>query len=443
MKEHIIQTNCGKVKGYEEGNVHIYRGIPYAKTERFTPPKPWRWEGIFDAAKGETDCYQYSSFFDESKREDPFYYEEFRKDMEFSYDGNFMTLNVVVPTDAKALPVLLFIHGGGFETGTVGEPPYGLCTEYTKRGIVYVSVGYRLNVFAMYGGENFGLQDQAAAVRWVYENIAAFGGDPNRITLMGQSAGAMSVTDLMYSELLKGLVQGVILMSGGGPIPKIAGPWTKEQAKPFWDQVRAQAGAADEEELKTVDPERLWKAWYEVRSKCTSFQAAQPAIDGTVITDVPQNVFKRRKELDVPVMVGVTSQDFLPVILYEVALRWGLDNAKKNKQPVYAYFFDRTLPGNRFKAFHACDLWYMFGSMEKSWRPFEELDRRLAAEMMDYAANFVKHQNPNGPGLTEWKPLSKKQRKFRLFDGKTKEYIGPAGCRSKVWKTMLRDKGPM
>ena len=142
-------------------------------------------------------------------------------------------------------------------------------------------------------------------------------------------------------------------------------------------------------------------------------------------------------------MVGVTSQDFLPVILYEVALKWGVDNAKKNKQPVYAYFFDRVLPGNRFKAFHACDLWYLFGSMDKSWRPFAETDEKLAAQMMDYAANFIKNQNPNGPGLPEWKSLSKKQKKFRLFDGVSTEMIGPWKCRKKVWNTMLRDKGPM
>ncbi|MBQ8278306.1 MAG: carboxylesterase family protein [Roseburia sp.] len=439
MTEHVVETKCGRVKGYQEKNVCIYRGIPYAKTERFELPKPYVWEGEFDATVGETDCYQYSSF----QAEDSFYYHEFRIDREFTYAEDFMTLNIVAPVDAKNLPVLIFIHGGGHETGTVGEMPYGLCTEYAKRGIVYVSIGYRLNVFSLYDGRNFGLHDQIAATKWVHENIEAFGGDPSKITLMGQSAGAMSITDLMYCDKLKGIIQGAILMSGGGMVPQFAGPWTRERAKPFWEVVRKRAGVETEEEAKNVDVERLWKAWYEVSRESKGFQAIQPSIDGEIITDVPQKVLKARKELDVPIMVGVTSQDFLPVILYEVALGWGIDNHKKGKQPVYGYFFDRELPGNRFKAFHACDLWYMFGCMEQSWRPFEKIDEELAAEMQDYVANFVKNGNPNGAGLAEWKPLSKKNTGFRLFDGVSKGVVKPWKCRYKVWKTMLWDKGPM
>lgn len=443
MTEHIVEAKCGKIKGYQENNVYIYRGIPYAKTERFELPKAYAWEGEFDATVGETDCFQYSAFLDESKAKDTFYYDEFRSGREFSYAEDFMTLNIVAPVEAKNMPVLIFIHGGGHETGTVGEMPYGLCTEYAKRGIVFVSIGYRLNVFSLYDGRNFGLHDQIAATKWVYENIEAFGGDPSKITLMGQSAGAMSITDLMYCDKLKGVVQGVVLMSGGGMIPKFAGPWTREQAKLFWDEIRRRAGVENEEDAKSVDAECLWKAWYEVSRESKGFQAIQPSIDGEIITDVPQEVFKAGKELDVPVMLGVTSQDFLSVILYEVGLNWGITNAKKNKQPVYAYMFDRTPPGNRFKAFHACDLWYMFGCMEQSWRPFEKVDEELASLMQDYVANFVKTCNPNGAGLPEWQPLSKKHKGFRLFDGKSKGVMKPLKCRYKVLKTMLWDKGPM
>ena len=448
MIEHIVEAKCGRMKGYQENHVYIYRGIPYATTKRFELPTPFAWEGEFDATIGEVDCYQYSAFLDEKKGESSFYYEEFRSGRAFAYTEDYMALNIVAPTDAKNAPVLIFIHGGGHETGTVGEMPYGLCTEYAKRGIVFVSIGYRLNVFSLYNGMNYGLHDQIAATKWVHENIEAFGGNPSKITLMGQSAGAMSITDLMYCDKLKGIVQGVILMSGGGMIPKFAGPWTREQAKPFWDEIRKRAGVVSKEEAKTVDAERLWKAWYEVSRESKGFQAIQPSIDGEIITDVPQEVFKAGKELDVPVLLGVTSQDFLSVILYEVGLHWGLDNAKKNKQPVYAYMFDRTAPGNRFKAFHACDLWYMFGCMKESWRPFEQIDMDLASQMQDYVANFVKTTNPNGCGsdgriLPEWRPLSKKNKGFRLFDGKSKEYMNPLKCRYKVWKTMLWDKGPM
>lgn len=448
MDTQVITAKAGKIKGYKEKGLYIYRGIPYAKTARFELPVPYVWEGEFDATVGEVDCFQYSSFEDESKGDFSFYYEEFRSDRTFTYAEDYMTLNIVAPADAKNAPVLVFIHGGGHETGTVGELPYGLCEEYAKRGIVFVSVGYRLNVFSLYDGRNFGLHDQIAATKWVYDNIEAFGGDVSKITLMGQSAGAMSITNLLYCDKLKGIIQGVILMSGGGMIPRFAGPWTREQAKPFWDAVRKNAGVKSEDEMKTIDPERLWRAWYKARCESKGFQAIQPSIDGEIITDVPQEVFKAGKEVDVPVMLGVTSQDFLSVILYEVGLSWGLYNSKKKKQPVYAYMFDRILPGNRYKAFHACDLWYMFGHMDASWRPFEQVDKDLASMMQDYVANFVKTANPNGADskgaiLPEWRPLSKKNKGFRLFDGKSTGVMKPFLCRYKVIKTMLWDKGPM
>lgn len=448
MDTHIIEAKAGKIKGYQENDTYIYRGIPYATTKRFELPTPYVWEGEFDATVGEMDCYQYSSFYDESKGDFSFYYEEFRSGRTFTYTEDYMTLNIVAPVDAKNAPVLVFIHGGGHETGTVGEMPYGLCNEYAKRGIIFVSVGYRLNVFSLYNGLNFGLHDQIAATKWVHENIEAFGGDASKITLMGQSAGAMSITDLLYCDKLKGIIQGVILMSGGGMVPRFAGPFTKEQAKPFWDEVRKNAGGKTEEEMKSIEPERLWNAWYKARCQAKGFQAIQPSIDGEIITDVPQEVFKAGKELDVPIMLGVTSQDFLSVILYEMGLRWGIENAKKKKQPVYAYFFDRILPGNRYKAFHACDLWYMFGCLKESWRPFEKVDEDLAALMQDYVANFVKCANPNGKDssgktLPEWRALSAKNKGFRLFNGESQGVMNPLICRYKVIKTMLWDKGPM
>ncbi len=441
MEERVIQTTGGMVRGYVQEDAVFFRGIPYAKTPRFELPQPISWEGVFDATKGETDCPQFSTFIDESKA-GSFYYEEFRNNLTFTYDENFMTLNIVVPKNAKNCPVLVFIHGGGHETGTVGEPPYGLCTEYVKRDVVFVSVGYRLNVFSLYEANNFGLHDQIAAACWVRDNIAAFGGDPSKITLAGQSAGAMSITDLMYCDKLKGVIQGVVLISGGGMVPRFAGPWTREQAKPFWQKVREAAGVKTEEEFKRLPAETIWHAWYKTSRETKGFAAIQPSIDGQIITDVPQEVFKNKKELDVPIMIGVTSQDFLPVILYESAYSWGRNNARDGKAPVYGYFFDRELPGNRFKAFHACDLWYLFG-MKQCWRPFEQKDYALSQEMISYTANFVKNTDPNGENLPEWKPLSKKQKGFRLFDGVSKGYIKPWKCRYKVLKTMLWDKGPM
>ena len=246
-----VMTTSGLVQGYELDGVHIWRGIPYASTPRFRKPEPYRWEGVFDATRGELDGYQQKAFLDEGKLfGDTFYYNEFKSPINYAYSDDFVTLNIVAPKDARDCPVIAFIHGGSFEVGNIAELPYGLTKEYAKRDVILVSIGYRLNVFALYRGGNYGLHDMAAAVDWLYDNIASFGGDPKHITLMGQSAGAMSITDLLYSHRLKGKVYAAITMSGGGMIPRGFSPWTKEQCQGFWDKVgreRMQDGRGDGE----------------------------------------------------------------------------------------------------------------------------------------------------------------------------------------------------
>ena len=133
----------------------------------------------------------------------------------------------------------------------------------------------------------------------------------------------------------------------------------------------------------------------------------------------------------------------MPYLIYDLALSLGKLHAKRGQSPVWGYMFDKTPPGDRFKAYHAADLWYMFGNFDKSWRPFDENDRRLKDEMADYVANFVKTGDPNGAGMQYWPAISKKNNKFRLFDGKGGGMISPAQCRLKEWNSFLRDKGPM
>lgn len=444
MGEYILQTACGAVKGLERENGILFQGIRYATAERFDYPKPViHWEGVYDATKQELNCYQYDTFRKEENDTDNFYYEEFRKGQTLLYEENALTLNIVKPLQGENCPVLVFIHGGGHETGTVGELPYGDTQEYAKRGIVYVSVGYRLNVFSLYRCRNYGLYDQMTAIRWVHDNIKAFGGNPGRIVIMGQSAGAMSVTDLLYTQALKGIVKGAIMLSGGGMIPKMAKPYTEAEADGFWSEVRKRAGAEDEAEFKALPANEIWEAWYQVSREHHDMHCLQPGIDGTIIPDLPQNIRRQGTDLDVPLMIGVTSQDFMPYLIYELAYGWAKRNAREGRQPVYGFFFDRALPGNRFKAFHAADLWYFFGNMDKCWRPFEKLDYDLSAQIIDYTANFVRNGDPGGGELPEWKPVTKGQKGFRKFDGISAGYAYPLECRRKLMHTFLRDKGPM
>ena len=438
-----INTGLGKVIGTEEDGICIFEGIPYAVTERFEMPKPYpEWEE-FDTRRTPLDCYQYLAFRDESTGPDSFYHKEFRNSQEFRFGESPMTMNIIAEKNAEKQPVLVFIHGGGFETGTVSELPYGKCTEYAKYGIVYVSLGYRLNVFSLYEGNNYGLHDMVFGLNWIHEHIADFGGDPEKITVMGQSAGAMSIMNLMYSHALKGIIKGAVLMSGAGAVPRLTKPWTKEQSLPFWAGVRKRAGVETTEELKKIPADALWNAWYDESRENWSFQAVQPSIDGTIIPDLPQKVIKKKNYLDVPMIVGVTSQDFMPYIIYDMAIGWAMKKFRHGSAPVYGYLFDRELPGKSYKAFHGADLWYMFGNMDKCWRPFEKTDYDLKDEMVHYVANFVKYQNPNGGGLPYWQPVSRGNKHFRHFGGEEKHHISPIKIRKKMDHTFARDKGPM
>ena len=485
---------------YVNAGAYIFHGIPYAITERFEMPVQVRsWSevakygsvaldsngildatGTLDANFGELDCWQYSSFYDESKDANSFYYKEFRSERQFKYAESPMMLNIVCPASAvkaagqeheisgsqakkqeisglqndvqsdvqpnlqvQSCPVIIFFHGGGHETGTVGELPYGTCTEYAKRGAIFVSVGYRLNVFSLFRGRNYGLHDQIAAIHWVRDNIAAFGGNADQIILMGQSAGAMSITSLCMSQRLKGLVTGAVLMSGGGCIPKLAGPWPASKTDIFWDGVRSKAGVATDAELKTVPAEVLWRAWHDQSQEGTNFHLRQPAIDGDLVPDYPQAILKRGDDLDIPLIFGVTAQDFLPVIMYEMALSWGKRNARQNRAPVYGYMVRRTPPGNCYKAFHGIDLWYMFGNLDKSWRPFGKEDYELSAHMIDYVVAFARTGNPNAKGLLPWPALSRTQHSFMCFDAGPLSLLTPHQCRKLVWHTALKDKGPL
>ena len=465
MEEVIFECSCGKVKGQITAGTILFRGLPFAVTERFCPPKVIEhWEdGFYDGTGIETDCFQRHSFEDESKS---FYYKEFRSGRKFRDAESPMTLNIVTPCPApsvqeafsddgagseggdavfippaagKRLPVLLFFHGGGFETGTVGELPYGTCPEYAKRDVIFVSAGYRLNVFGLYGGENYGLQDQIAAVDWVRSNIAGFGGDPENITIIGQSAGGMCIMDLLCSGKLEGKIKQAVMMSGAGIVPGIAAPVTKEKARQFWDKVDQALG----QDPREATPETLWRTWRKMQAEEKlpwRLRISQPSIDGTVMTERQSSAVNSGRFQNIPVMIGITSQDYMPIFVYEMALSLALKLSRLGHGPVYAYLFDRTLPGNSFKAFHASDLWYVFGSMEESWRPFEKIDYDLSREMIDAVASFCKTGSPGDPA---WPPVSQHQKGFRHFDGVSTGLAQPGYCRKKMRETLFKTPGPM
>jgi len=208
VDEYIVVTNSGKVKGYLRNGMVEYLGIPYARPpigelrfKRARPAIPW--EGVFDAKEYGPESVQ----LDEGK-------------LKGSEDC--LTINIQRPKEGENLPVFVYIHGGGYNTGGCNVPLYN-GRSFAEHGIVYVSFQYRLNVLGFYdfttypGCEDFesncGLSDQLLAMRWIHENIAAFGGDPNRVTICGESAGGASVVNMLAAPAAKGTFQQAIAQS--------------------------------------------------------------------------------------------------------------------------------------------------------------------------------------------------------------------------------------
>ena len=206
MKNHFVHTPCGPVQGAAGGadGVSVFRGIRYATAGRWEYPRQvTHWDGVYDAANFGACSFQPRAFYNEEDvPEKAFYYNEFRRGEHYDYNEDCLFLNIWAPDDAKNAPVLFYIHGGGF-LGGCGHEKHFDGTAWCKKGVVAVTINYRLGPMgflclpelAARDGHtgNYAMFDQMAALCWVRDNIAAFGGDPGQVTLMGQSAGAMSV----------------------------------------------------------------------------------------------------------------------------------------------------------------------------------------------------------------------------------------------------------
>ena len=439
--ERIIETPCGKVRGTgcRLPGVTAYKGIRYATAGRWEYPKlVTGWEGVYDASAYGSCCYQPRSFYDEEYNPKKyFYYNEFRKGASYTYSEDCHFLNIWVPDEAgpqSNLPVLFYIHGGGF-TGGCGHEKHFDDPVWPLKGVIAVTVNYRLGPLGFAclpeleeeSGHcgNYGLYDQMAALQWVQENISAFGGDPQKVTIMGQSAGGMSVQHICQSPLTDGLFRGAVMSSGCMPGNILLG--SKEKSAAYWQEVMKICGCSSLEEFRNVPAEKLFEVWQSSKKDVKGgMMASFPVKDGCFITGgAPKNI---------NYMIGSTSEDMMPPFLYAMGRNWGVKNPVKT----YAWFFDRRLPGDENGAWHSSDLWYWFGTLENGWRPWEAKDRQLSETMVSYLCNFVKSGDPNGEGLVCWEPCRKGTKNvLRLGEGPVR--MGKASM-AKLIKTMLTNK---
>ena len=413
--EYRIQTPCGVIQGTagRAAGTAAYKGIRYATAGRWEyPVQVTGWEGVYDAGQYGKCCYQPRAFYDESKRGKAFYYHEFREGEHYDYSEDCLFLNVFTPDTARAgddLPVIVYIHGGAF-VGGCGHEKHFNGPVWPQKGVIGVTINYRLGPlgFACLPGlkaeagtaGNYGLYDQITAICWVRDNIRAFGGDPQNITIMGQSAGAMSVQQLCQSPLTDGLFHKAVMSSGGGEDEKFA-PVPAESRFAFWQAVMKNAGCDTLEAFRALPVEKLFEAWMQTGREIPSGPPS-PVCDGKLITECQG---KPRKAI--PVMMGSTSEDMMPDLLHRMATDW----CSAQTIPAYAWYFDRQMPGDSEGAWHSSDLWYWFGTLENGWRPMEDKDYALSERMTDDLCCFARCGHPCDP---QWTPCKQERQVLRM-----------------------------
>lgn len=456
------QTASGSLAGVDQGEVAAYLGIPFGAPPvgdlRWKAPQPVEpWDGVRNADHYGAACIQ--KRFPDGIPNSP-WTKEYMADPNGEFSEDCLYLNVWTPVKStdERLPVFYWIYGGGFNQGAASLPLYS-GAEVAKHGVVFVSANYRVGALGLMAhpeltaeagtSGNYAITDMIAGLEWVRDNIASFGGDPSRVTIAGQSAGASGVHNLIDSPKAKGLFRGAIPESGsraGG-----RGSMTLEQAEAQGTKFMKAAGAATLAELRAMSAEDAQAALE------ASGMRFRPIVDGVIVPLSASEAYAQGKYNDTPVMTGFTAdegsssetygQDTKEQFQASVRERYGdlagrflelypapddaaageaakqlardaniasmylWANARMDttQYPIYLYLFTHTMPGpksERFGAFHSVELAYVFNTLDVlSGRTFAEADDRVAAEMIGYWTNFVTTGDPNGGALPTWPKL--------------------------------------
>jgi para-nitrobenzyl esterase len=454
-----VRVEGGLLSGAPGGDpsVTVFRGIPYAapplgELRWRAPQPPAPWEGVRKAEDFGANCVQ--------RLRDSLgpWTAEYQPHGTVSEDCLYLNVWTAAASAREKRPVLFYIHGGAFTDGSGGVPVYD-GENLAKMGIVVVTINYRVGALGFFthpeltkesghhSSGNYGLLDQVAALQWVHRNIGAFGGDPARVTIAGQSAGAASVHFLTASPLASGLFARAIAQSGS----RLPGPG-KTLSESEQDGVRfaesRKAGSLDE--LRALPAETL-------ASPLEGDFSFRPVVDGWVLPGDVGDIFASGEQNDVATLTGWTEDEgsFSPdygrtpadafrkqvrertgaladelLKLYPTATQdeaaesqkafareqslvsmflWAADRARTGKTVVFTYLFTHPQPGptqGQYGVFHSSELPYVFRNLSESDRPWTAADRKIAKVLSSYWVNFITSGDPNGEGLPEWPAFS-------------------------------------
>jgi para-nitrobenzyl esterase len=461
-----VQTKAGVVEGVTDADVRTFLGIPYAAPPlgdlRWREPQPVvPWPGVRKATAFAPRCVQARIFDDMVFRDEP--------------SEDCLYLNVWTPArPAAKLPVMVWIHGGGFQAGSASEPRQD-GTRLARKGVVVVGINYRLGVFGFLAhpsltkeagrgaSGNQGLMDQVAALRWVRENIAAFGGDPENVTIFGESAGSFAVSALVASPLARGLVHRAIGESGAYVGRHALDPKGLAAGEELGSKLAASLGADSLAALRAKPADEVLKAALALRLQ----PGFAPNVDGYVWPKDPNDIYAAGEQARVPLLAGSNADEVRAgvvlgkerptatsfaeqtrsrfgaaadtllkvypagtdeeavesaaalagdLFLAYATWKWTDVHGRTGGAPVYRYSFDRKIPvapdtkvngkpatAADVGARHAGEIEYVFGALDSQPTvPWEAADRQLSDLLMSYWSNFARTGDPNGSGLPPW-----------------------------------------
>jgi para-nitrobenzyl esterase len=425
----VLKIEGGQIQGVptETPGVYIYKGIPYAATPvgelRWKAPQPViPWEGVRVA-----DHYGPAAV-QPPRQPGSFYYKEFFTDDNHLVSEDCLYLNVYTSSPGKTnarLPVAMYIHGGAYASGYGYEKQFLGGEEWMKHGVILVTINYRLNVFGFLAhpelsaenphgvSGNYGILDQIAALTWVKNNIRQFGGDPENITVFGQSAGAMSIQQLVTSSLSKGLMQKAVMESGGGisnrPSP---GGSQLKSAEEAGKGMMELGGYNNLAAMRSAPVDSILALINRARRERRGGMMG-PVVDGYVLQSSFSEAASSNSIANIPYIIGYNKND-MGMMTNGIGQFCTL--REKNGNKAYAYEFSRALPGDTAGSFHSAELWYVFHTLDKSWRPFTDGDYALSDFMVDAWTNFVKYGDPNGKGKEVWTPYTEGNKKLMIFN---------------------------